>query len=553
MAFTGNTAEPVLETKQQQLSPVQCALTVGAPDDPLEHEADAMADTVMRMPNVSDTSAVSDTFSPNAFLQRKCAHCEEEEKAQRKPLSASITPFIQTKSNGEGTTSASLSNKINNSHGGGSSMDNGTKTFMESRFGSDFSSVKIHTGSESVMMNRELSAKAFTVGNDIYFNDGQYNPQSDSGKHLLAHELTHTIQQGKGIQPKKIQRAPIRFRGRLYMDGNVTVNAAARADILRHNNLLTSADQAHIIVTGANKLAYETSYLNPQDPFRWNMLKHFIDHEAVEIRAVGSTQRFNSRVIRNVNGARTVTTEPVTLSLLRAGGLTLSTEARQIAINPAAPLFIASTSSTAHQVYYETGAQGRGMMGSNSLAHELFGHLWLAVNNVPHGHGQSLTGTTGITDPLGRTFTGSVDDFISNFAGATRTTFQSPTQHVSIQSLTDTLQWIEQNGAGHIITTGNGGFDSDLSTKWEILSTNYDVLRTSSTPVNIPATGGGTGVSLNAADLRTRITTWANALPLPQRTAFRNVLRMVLTSFSSNHRMGLARDISGSINIPAGP
>ena len=191
--------------EQQQLNgmqktsfslPVQTRLTVGAVDDPLEHEADAMADTVMRMPNVSDTSTVSDTFSQNSFIQRKCAACEEEEKAQRKPLSASITPFIQTKTNGEGTTSASLSNKINSSRGSGSSMDEGTKTFMENRFGSDFSSVKIHTGSESVMMNRELSAKAFTVGNDIYFNEGQYNPQSDSGKHLLAHELTHTLQQG---------------------------------------------------------------------------------------------------------------------------------------------------------------------------------------------------------------------------------------------------------------------------------------------------------------------------------------------------------------------
>ena len=185
--------------------PIQCSLTVGAPDDPLEHEADAMADTVMRMPNKPDTSKMSDTFSGSSFLQRKCAACEEEEKAQRKPLSASITPFIQTKTNGEGTTSASLSSKINSSRGNGSSMDNGTKTFMESRFGSDFSSVKIHTGSESVMMNRELSAKAFTVGNDIYFNEGQYNPQSDSGKHLLAHELTHTIQQNGGLQ-KKIQR-----------------------------------------------------------------------------------------------------------------------------------------------------------------------------------------------------------------------------------------------------------------------------------------------------------------------------------------------------------
>ncbi|MBL7746614.1 MAG: DUF4157 domain-containing protein, partial [Chitinophagaceae bacterium] len=61
---------------------------------------------------------------------------------------------------------------------------------------------------ESVQLNRELSAKAFTVGNDIYFNDGQYNPNSSEGKHLLAHELTHTVQQGgqSVVKPKLIQR-----------------------------------------------------------------------------------------------------------------------------------------------------------------------------------------------------------------------------------------------------------------------------------------------------------------------------------------------------------
>ncbi|AUP79057.1 eCIS core domain-containing protein [Flavivirga eckloniae] len=85
-------------------------------------------------------------------------------------------------------------------------MDDGTKGFMESRFGSDFSDVKIHTGSEAVQMSRELNAQAFTVGNDIYFNQGKYSPNSDTGKHLLAHELTHTIQQRGGIG-RKLQRS----------------------------------------------------------------------------------------------------------------------------------------------------------------------------------------------------------------------------------------------------------------------------------------------------------------------------------------------------------
>lgn len=184
------------ETKEASHQPVvQTRLAVGATDDPYEKEADSMADKVMRMPAQN-------------FVQRKCADCEEEEKLQRKPLSDSISTFIQTKSDSTTpTVSDSLSQSIQSSRGGGSAMDGGTQSFMSSRFNTDFSDVKIHTGSESAQMNKELNAKAFTVGSDIYFNEGQYQPGNNAGKHLLAHELTHTIQQGKGIHAKRIQRA----------------------------------------------------------------------------------------------------------------------------------------------------------------------------------------------------------------------------------------------------------------------------------------------------------------------------------------------------------
>jgi Domain of unknown function (DUF4157)/Bacterial toxin 44 len=168
---------------------VQCKLSIGAANDPLEAEADDMAEKVMRMP------------APG-FIQRKCAHCEEEETARRKPL----TSFIQKTGTQGGTmASDSVSQQISSSRGGGDSMDGNTKSFMESRFGTDFSAVNIHTGSEAVQMSRELNAKAFTVGNDIYFNSGEYNPDTAEGKHLLAHELTHTVQQ-EG--ERKIQRTP---------------------------------------------------------------------------------------------------------------------------------------------------------------------------------------------------------------------------------------------------------------------------------------------------------------------------------------------------------
>ena len=139
---------------------------------------------------------------PDSYVvQRKCASCEEE-KVYRKPLAS----FIQ----GKGTASASvasdaLSNQINATKGLGSSMEQPARSFMESRFGTDFSAVSIHTGDYAVRMNRELDAKAFTVGNDIYFNRGNYTQGSESGRTLLAHELAHTLQQ-KGSISKKVFR-----------------------------------------------------------------------------------------------------------------------------------------------------------------------------------------------------------------------------------------------------------------------------------------------------------------------------------------------------------
>lgn len=187
------------ERGEQQFT-IQCKLTVGAPDDPLELEADAMADRVMRMPGAlvqrkCDACAEEEKLQLKpaaAFLQRKCAHCAEEEKLQLKPTAA----FIQRKENSGGLDAGdAVSQQINATRGSGGSMDKPVQSFMEHRFGADFSGVRIHTGDYAVQLSRELNAQAFTVGRDIYFNEGKYNPASATGKHLLAHELTHTVQQ----------------------------------------------------------------------------------------------------------------------------------------------------------------------------------------------------------------------------------------------------------------------------------------------------------------------------------------------------------------------
>ncbi len=187
---------------------IQKKLKIGAVDDPLEAEADAMADRVVQQ---MDTPPVPPS-NKGSLVQKKCSQCKDDE-LQKKPLADGISSWVQKKSllsGRQSVASEGITNQINASQGGGSLMGDTTRSFMESSFGNDFSGVRIHTDSNAIQLSKALNAQAFTVGNDIYFNEGKYNPSTTSGKHLLAHELTHTIQQkgvnNQGLQSKLIQR-----------------------------------------------------------------------------------------------------------------------------------------------------------------------------------------------------------------------------------------------------------------------------------------------------------------------------------------------------------
>ena len=134
---------------------------------------------------------------------------EEEVEVQQK------SKWIQLKDIGTPVVTNSVESRIQRASGNGQPMSKDVKHSMESGFGTDFSGVRVHTDSNSVQMNKELGAQAFTHGNDIYFNEGKYEPQSNSGKHLLAHELTHTVQQGASVQrkPISISSAPKMIQG----------------------------------------------------------------------------------------------------------------------------------------------------------------------------------------------------------------------------------------------------------------------------------------------------------------------------------------------------
>lgn len=138
-------------------------------------------------------------------VQAKCDNCENEDKVQKKEKEEDTKVQNKVEKSSNEIQDNKLEEKLNNSKGSGASLDKKTKNEMESGFGTDFSNVKIHTDSNATQMSQEIGAQAFTSGNDVYFNKGKYNPDSKDGKHLLAHELTHTVQQGNG---NKIQQKP---------------------------------------------------------------------------------------------------------------------------------------------------------------------------------------------------------------------------------------------------------------------------------------------------------------------------------------------------------
>jgi len=184
----------------------QPKLTIGAPDDVYEKEADAMADKVMRMPM---PEPINFSTAMNV-VNRKCTECKEEEKLQRKEKRDEDDDKILMKSENTsytGKAAPSIVHDVINTSGG-KSLDPDTRSFMEPRFGYDFSNVKIHDNPIAAKSANSINALAYTSGNNVVFNSGQYNTNSDSGKRLLAHELTHVVQQGNGISAK-VQRAPV--------------------------------------------------------------------------------------------------------------------------------------------------------------------------------------------------------------------------------------------------------------------------------------------------------------------------------------------------------
>jgi hypothetical protein len=109
-----------------------------------------------------------------------------------------VQRLIAQRQAGPAETDEATADEINQMRGSGQSLDGAVQREMGSKMGADFSGVNVHTSSQADDLNQRLGARAFTTGQDIFFRQGEYAPNSDGGKELLAHELTHVVQQRKG-------------------------------------------------------------------------------------------------------------------------------------------------------------------------------------------------------------------------------------------------------------------------------------------------------------------------------------------------------------------
>lgn len=197
----------------------QTKLEVGRPGDVFEREADAVADDVVSRSTAGtamEVQAAEDVQRQPALeeerertqVQRQAVEEEEEpvqrqaapeEEEERMPVQRQATPEeeeepVQAKA-APNRAAAPIGTRLARQRGKGSALPPQTRAEMETAFGTDFSGVRVHTDHEAAQMNQELGALAFTQGQDVFFDEGKFEPDARSGKHLLAHELTHVVQQ----------------------------------------------------------------------------------------------------------------------------------------------------------------------------------------------------------------------------------------------------------------------------------------------------------------------------------------------------------------------
>lgn len=173
----------VQQARQQDRPKIQAKLTIGEPGDKYEQEADRVARQV-----VQQIHAPVVPSGQSEAVQRQMPGEKDENQLQMKPM-------VQRQGEAGMDAAPDVEASINQAKGGGVAIANNIREPMEQAFGADFSGVKVHTDGQSDQLNQSIQARAFTTGQDVFFRQGEYQPGNRGGQELIAHELTHVVQQ----------------------------------------------------------------------------------------------------------------------------------------------------------------------------------------------------------------------------------------------------------------------------------------------------------------------------------------------------------------------
>lgn len=186
---------------------------ISAPGDPAECEAEAVANQVVNMPTPqNDGLQGMASEAPNVW--------ETPSISQKQQTGQSVRNVVHL----DLPTSDGLP------------LESSVAAYMEPRFGHSFENVRVHTSAQSADISRTINARAFTTGRDVYFGHGEYNPQTKEGRKLVAHELTHVIQQG---QASKVSKSTI-SRAKLPMK-TLTLNITKLEDSTRSTGVSSAS------------------------------------------------------------------------------------------------------------------------------------------------------------------------------------------------------------------------------------------------------------------------------------------------------------------------
>ncbi|MHC0068289.1 eCIS core domain-containing protein [Nostoc sp. UIC 10890] len=206
--------------------PIQAKLTIGQPGDKYEQEADDTARRVVqRIHQQSSQPVQREAVTEEKELQTKPADNIQRQSSEEEELQ--MMPMVQCVADGGMAASAEVEAGIQSARGSGQPIAENIREPMEQAFGADFSSVRVHTDSLSDQLNQSIQAKAFTTGQDVFFRQGAYEPGSRGGQELLAHELTHVMQQRGGeVQPTRVINDMVSVKGDLEYEADDIGNRA---------------------------------------------------------------------------------------------------------------------------------------------------------------------------------------------------------------------------------------------------------------------------------------------------------------------------------------